>query len=174
MLRGINVAGKKIVSMADLRASFQALGFSRVRTYVQSGNVILEAAKSPSSNLSMIIAEKISNDFGFSILVILRTSDEMGRIVRDNPFLNEKNVDRSKLHVTFLSSLPAKGSTQKLDALGAGADQFRVGGREIYLYCPNGYGRTKLSNNALEKQLSVGATTRNWKTVNALAKISLE
>jgi uncharacterized protein (DUF1697 family) len=174
LLRGINVAGKKSVKMEDLRASFQALGFSRVRTYVQSGNVIFEAVKTSSNDLSGIIAEKFSKDFGFPILVILRTSDEIGRVVRDNPFLIEKNVDHSKLHVTFLSSLPTKDATQKLDALTAHVDQFRVRGREIYLYCPNGYGRTKLSNNALEKQLSIGATTRNWKTVSSLAKISLE
>jgi uncharacterized protein (DUF1697 family) len=174
MLRGINVAGKKIVRMEDLRASFEALGFGRVRTYVQSGNVIFEGAKVPSDNLFETIPEKISKDFGFPIPVFLRTSDELKKIVRDNPFLNEKHMDHSRFHVTFLSALPARDAEQKIGASNARPDQFHVSGREIYLYCPNGYGRSKLSNNALEKALSVGATTRNWKTVSTLARISSE
>ncbi|OLD14089.1 MAG: hypothetical protein AUI50_00290 [Crenarchaeota archaeon 13_1_40CM_2_52_14] len=174
MLRGINVAGKKIVRMEDLRASFEALGFGRVRTYIQSGNVIFEASKVASDNLSETIAKKISKDFGFSIPVVLRTSDELKKIIRDNPFLNEKHMDHSKFHVTFLSALPARDAEEKIDALNAHPDQFGVSGREIYLYCPNGYGRSKVSNLALEKALSVGATTRNWNTLNTLARISSE
>ncbi len=174
MLRGINVGGQRIVKMESLRASFEAWGFSRVRTYVQSGNVIFEVQKTSSKDLPKIITAKISKDFGFSILVILRTSDEIRKIVGGNPFLDEKAVDHSKLHITFLSALPAKDATERIDALNARPDQFHVGGREIYLYCPNGYGRTKLSNTALEKALSVGATTRNWKTASTLARISSE
>jgi uncharacterized protein (DUF1697 family) len=98
----------------------------------------------------------------------------MKKIVSDNPFSRDKEIDRSKLHVTFLSEFPANDAKERLSSLNAFPDQFRLLGREVYLYCPNGYGRTKLSNNALEKQLSIGATTRNWKTVNALTKISLE
>jgi len=160
--------------MENLRATFEEWGFRRVRTYVQSGNVIFETEKTSPDDLAPIIAEKISKEFGFSIPVVLRTSDDIGRIMRDNPFLNRKRLDHSKLHVTFLSALPAKDAEEKLDKLNALPDEFRVKRREIYLYCPNGYGRSKLSNTALEKQLSLGATTRNWKTVNALAGISSE
>jgi len=172
MLRGINVGGQRIVKMETLRASFEALGFSRVRTYLQSGNVIFEGPKTSPDDLAMAIAKKISKDFGFSIPVVLRTSGEIGKIVGDNPFLSERGLDNSKLHVTFLSAPPAKDAKEKIDALNAHPDQFHVRGREIYLYCPNGYGRTKLSNNALEKALSVGATTRNWNTVSKLVGIS--
>jgi len=106
--------------------------------------------------------------------VILRTADEMKKIVSGNPFLDQKGLDSSKLHVTFLSGLPAKAALGKLAALNSYPDQFRVKGREVFLYCPDGYGRTKLSNNAFEKLLSMDATTRNWKTVNTLAEISSE
>lgn len=174
MLRGINVSGQKIIKMKNLRASFEGLGFERVRSYVQSGNVIFDCAKTPSSNLSGSIKERISIDFGFSVPLVLRTSDEMEEIVDDNPFLQDKRIDRSKLHVTFLSSFPAKAGLGRLDALTMNSDQFNVHGREIYLHCPNGYGRTKLSNTVIEKLLSVEATTRNWKTVNTLARMSLE
>ncbi len=174
MLRGINVSGQKIIKMEKLRASFEALGFRHVRTYVQSGNVIFEITKTSSDNLSKSIEEKILSDYGFSVPLILKTSDEMKRIVTDNPFLKEKGIDSSKLHLTFLPELPAKADLGKLDALDALPDQFSVKGREVYLYCPNGYGRTKLSNTALERLLSVEATTRNWKTVNTLAEMSSE
>jgi uncharacterized protein (DUF1697 family) len=174
MLRGINVGGQKIIKMENLRRSFESLGFQHVRSYVQSGNVIFEASKTSTTSLSRKIGDKILSDYGFSIPLILRTSSEMTKITSDNPFLKEKEVDRSKLHVTFLSEPPAKAALGKLDTLHGDFDEFRVRDREIYLYCPNGYGRTKLSNNAIEKLLGVHATTRNWKSVNKLAEISSE
>jgi len=173
-MRGINVSGQKIIRMENLRATFEALGFRRVRSYVQSGNVIFEATKSSSDNLSELIREKILSEYGFSVPVVLRTVDEMKKIVGGNPFLNEKGIDTSKLHVTFLSEMPAKASLGKLAKLDSLPDQFRVKGREVFLYCPDGYGRTKLSNTAFEKLLSMDATTRNWKTVNTLAEMSSE
>ena len=96
----------------------------------------------------------------------------MKKIVGDNPFVKEEGIDRSKLHVTFLSAFPNKAALGKLDALNAQPDQFHINGREVYLYCPNGYGRTKLSNAIFERLLSVEATTRNWKTVNSLVELS--
>jgi uncharacterized protein (DUF1697 family) len=174
LLRGINVAGKKIVRMENLRASFEALGFGQVRTYVQSGNVVFEASKTSTTGLSKKIGEKILSDYGFSVPLILRTSGEMTKVASDNPFLKEKKVDRSKLHVTFLSEPPAVTALKKLNALAPLPDRFHVEGREVYLCCPNGYGRTKLSNAAFERLLSVEATTRNWKTVNTLVGMSAE
>jgi len=174
MLRGINVAGHKPVSMSELRELFEGLGCKRVRTYIQSGNVVFEAARQAPSNLSKQIEEKILSDFGFPVPVISKTAEEMGAAIRNNPFLREKGIDPLKLHVTFLSQAPTLGALKKLDALAAEPDRFRCSGREIYLHCPNGYGTTKLSNNALEKALSVTATTRNWRTVNKLYEMAME
>jgi uncharacterized protein (DUF1697 family) len=174
MLRGVNVGGKKIVRMEKLRASLETLGLDRVRTYVQSGNVIFEAPKTSSDILSKIIEGKILNDFGFSISLFFRSSDEMKKIASDNPFLKERGIDHSKLHITFLSELPTKDALSRLEAMNAVPDQFRIKARELYLYCPNGYGRTKLSNATFEKLLSVQATTRNWKTVKTLVEMSSE
>jgi uncharacterized protein (DUF1697 family) len=174
MLRGINVAGHKLVKMAALQAAFEALGFEQVRTYIQSGNVVFKAAKSSPVNLSREIEGKILDEFGFEVPVITRTSEEMGGVIRVNPFLKEKGIDLSKLHVTFLSDVPALAAVKAFESLAVKPDQFRASGREIYLYCPNGYGTTKLSNNAFEKVLSLSATTRNWNTVNKLYEMSLE
>jgi uncharacterized protein (DUF1697 family) len=172
MLRGINVGGRKIVKMEKLLGSFEELGFGRVRTYVNSGNVVFEISKIPSSVLSRRIEERISQDSGFPITIFLRTADDLRRILRDNPFLKERGIDQSKLLVTFLSVTPQKAALEKLDSLDGGSHRFRINGEEIYLYCPDGYGRTKLSNNAFERFLAVAATTRNWKTVNDLFAMS--
>ena len=172
MLRGINVGGQKSVRMEDLRSSFNALGYRDARTYVQSGNIVFNAPVSAKEDLSRKIRDKILRDYGFPVGVFIRSSSEIAKIVRANPFLKKRGIDRSKLHVTFLSAIPAKSSLPRMDRLNGAPDQFRVVGREVYLHCPSGYGRTKLSNNAIEKSLSVQATTRNWNTVSTLEKMS--
>jgi uncharacterized protein (DUF1697 family) len=174
MLRGINVGPHNKIKMDRLRESFEALGFEQVKTYVQSGNVVFKTAKRSTSDLSKKIEERVLKDFGYSVPVISKTAEEMGKTIQNNPFLTMKGIDASKLHVTFLSQVPGQPALKKLDALVAGSDEFHYWGNEIYLYCPNGYGRTKLSNNALERVLGVRATTRNWRTVNNLYQISLD
>src|SRR5712692_5402783 len=172
LLRGINVSGHKIIKMDELRKSFGALGLGDVQTYVQSGNVVFKAPKQSSEILSSQIREKIARDFGFSVPVIIRSSGEVRRAIENNPFLKQRGIDSSKLHVTFLSKAPEKDRLKALEALTAKPDQFRYSGAEVYLYCPDGYGRTKLSNNVLERVLAVNATTRNWNTVNKLYEMS--
>ena len=172
MLRGINVSGQKAVRMERLRESCSALGFGSVQTYVQSGNVVfLERERSP-SDLFKAIAQAILGDFGFEVSIVIRTSKEMKSMIERNPFLKDRGVDQSKLYVTFLLETPPKGDLKNLQKLSSEADRFHIGRQEIYLYCPGGYGRTKLSNSAFEKALSVRATTRNWKTVNALFEMA--
>jgi uncharacterized protein (DUF1697 family) len=148
-----------------------SLGFDNVRTYLQSGNVLFESLDQDPGRLSSKISENISAKFGFSVNVILRTSDELRRIILANPFEKE-GLDADKYHVTFLSDIPSEefpGSKVKGEA---GPDRYVTIGREIYLFCPDGYGRTKFSNTFFEKKLGVFATTRNWKTVNALAEMA--
>jgi uncharacterized protein (DUF1697 family) len=168
MLRGINVTGYKIIKMEALRASFAALGFSNVKSYVQSGNVIFEAPSDSAASLPKKIEEKILRDFGHSVPVFLRTPKEMAETVKRNPFLKTPAIDVSRLYVTFLAETAPKTAAGLLQPLAAGSEQIRVIGREIYLYCPLGYGQSKISNTAIEKKLSIGATTRNWKTTQTL------
>jgi uncharacterized protein (DUF1697 family) len=168
MLRGINVAGHNPIKMEQLRSLCDSLGFQGVETYVQSGNVVFQSTAENPVAVSKSISETILGSFGFDVPVIVRSSKEIRSVIANNPFLKEKKIDSSKLHVTFLSETPQKGSQKKLEALAIGLDQFYSAPNEIYLYCPGGYGRTKLSNNAIEKALSVNATTRNWKTTNTL------
>jgi uncharacterized protein (DUF1697 family) len=172
MLRGINVSGQKIIRMAHLRDSCAALGLRNVETYVQSGNVVFLALKKPPSALAKRISDAILRDFGFPVPTLVKTSKELEDVIKGNPFLKERGIDPSKLHVTFLSELPAKSTLDNLAALPTKPDRFHLGRQVIYLYCPDGYGKTKLSNAAFEKALAVRATTRNWKTVTTLFEMA--
>ena len=172
LLRGINVGGKKSIKMDRLQELFEDLGLEKVQTYVQSGNVIFVAPRISKIALGQMIKEKILTDFGVSVSVLLLSSKELKNAIKDNPFLMEKKIDVTKLHVTFLSEIPKKSAIKELEGKSIEPDEFRYSKNRIYLYCPNGYGRTKLSNTSLEKILSVDATTRNRKTVNELYSIS--
>jgi uncharacterized protein (DUF1697 family) len=116
MLRGINVSGHKIIKMQQLRACLSSLGFRNVQTYVQSGNVIFEADEDPPARLCEKIEKCILRDFGFPVPVLLKTSQELQRIVQDNPFVKKPGIDPSKLHVTFLSKPAPKIATASLGA----------------------------------------------------------
>jgi uncharacterized protein (DUF1697 family) len=164
MLRGINVGGNRKVSMQILKEMYESIGMKNVRTYVQSGNVLFTTESSTSSTKERIQKE-IKNAFGFDVLVLLRTKKELSELVQKSPF---KQKDETKLHVTFLSQKPTDVPVEELNSAKTGDEDFVIASQEIYLFCPNGYGVTKLSNNFFEKKLKVSATTRNWKTVNTL------
>src|SRR5437660_10225720 len=117
MLRGINVGPHKRMKMDTLRESFEALGFQQVKTYIQSGNVIFQAAKLSPATLSKKIEERIVSDFGFAVDVISRTRDEMDKVIKGNSFLKESGIDPSKLHVAFLSDVPTAVAVMKFQAL---------------------------------------------------------
>jgi uncharacterized protein (DUF1697 family) len=175
LLRGVNLGAHNRMKMDQLRQSLNGLGFEEVRTYIQSGNVIFKTTRHSPSDLSQRIEQRILNDFGFAVSVISRTAEELGKAIENNPFVRERGIDLSRLHVTFLSESPAQSSLTKLDTLATGRDQFRYCAKEIYLYCPDGLARSKLFGNALDRVLAVSATTtRNWKTVNSLYAMSLD
>jgi uncharacterized protein (DUF1697 family) len=170
LVRGINVGGRKRVSMPDLRALVASLGAEDVATYVQSGNVIFKSVDS-SGKLIESIEKRIRRDLGLSVTVLLRTRPQLAKVLAGNPFAGGGR-ELTKLHVTFLADKPDRARIRELDPARAEPDEFRVVGQEIYLHCPNGYGRSKLTNAYFDKQLGVVATTRNWKTVTKLAELA--
>ena len=172
LLRGINVSGQKTIRMADLKNLYDALGFSDVRTYVQSGNVVFAAANPDPAALAASIEAHIRQTFGFDVSVFIRSAQDFQGLLKANPFLNGRSEDPAKLHVTFVYAPPAATRLSALEKPAAGNDEFLVAGREIFLFCPDGYGRTKLSNTFFEKKLGVPATTRNWNTINALLQMA--
>ena len=174
MLRGINVGGQKKIRMTELKSLYESLDLVNVKTYVQSGNVVFDSTEQDASKLAELIEAQIEQFFGYSVSVFIREAKDFERIIASNPFLNERNEDLAKLHVTFLYSSPLGSKLSDLAMPNNEGDELSVGDKEIYLFCPKGYGRTKLSNNSFERKLKVAATTRNWKTVNVLHKMAME
>lgn len=171
LLRGINVSGQKKVKMAELSALYETLGLDSIKTYVQSGNVVFQSDQSP-GDLSDKIHAAIEKQFGFSVEVLVRSLDDWRALVERSPFAGDGDKDPKYLHITLLAQLPDKQAIAELEVPQAGADEYRIDGQAVYLHCPNGYGRTKLNNNFWEKKLKVGATTRNWNTVNKLLELA--
>ncbi len=174
MLRGINVSGQKKIRMVELQKLYESLDLVNVRTYVQSGNVVFDSTEPDASKLAELIESHIEQAFGFQVVVFVRDAEELRRIINSNPFVNPRNEDPDKLHVTFLYRVPSASAWNILNAPDNETDEFVPGEREIFLFCPNGYGRTKLSNSFFERKLGVPATTRNWRTVNALYAMANE
>ena len=169
MLRGVNVSGQKKIKMQELSDLYASLGFKDIQTYVQSGNVVFGHTGKDAASLEESIHKAMQEAFGFEVRVFVRTRAELQELVDNNPFAAR---GESKLHVTFLASQPAAVPVEEFDEAREGDEDFSVSGREIYLFCPDGYGRTKLSNAFFERKLKVAATTRNWRTVNALLSIA--
>ncbi len=174
MLRGINVGNQKRLSMETLREIYEGIGFTDIRTYVQSGNVVFESPAQESSLLTRRIETHIEQMCGFHVEVFIRQAQEFERILTGNPFLNDRHEDPSKLHVTFLYQPPSETWWSQLTIPGNTVDEFAPGEIAVFLFCPYGYGKTKLSNSFFERKLGMPVTTRNWNTVNALYKMAME
>jgi uncharacterized protein (DUF1697 family) len=168
LLRGINVSGHKMIKMDELKRVMGTSNFSNIRTYIQSGNIIFETEKQDSAFLEKQIGGIIFNNFGFSVPVVIRSRDELEKIHKKNPFLGKRNEPVEKLHVTLLSEEPDLLNLKKIEGSSFLPDEFIISGKEVYLFCPNGYGRTKLTNTFFENKLKLTATTRNWKTIETL------
>ena len=172
ILRGINVSGHKLIKMDALKKMFEDLNFKNIRTYIQSGNVIFESKKVDTKSLETIIGKQIFKTFGFEVPVLVKEKKDWKTVFENNPFLKNRNEDISKLHVTFLSAEPEQVNIDKLLETKFNNDEFVVSENVVYLFCPDGYGNTKLSNTFFENKLKVSATTRNWKTVIELNKLT--
>lgn len=166
LLRGINVGGQKKIKMIDLKVMFESLNFINVKTYIQSGNVSFDYGTTDTTELSNEIEKKISETFGFLVKTIIRTEEELRNIVNNNPFTKQENIELDKVYLTFMVDVPQPSTVLLLDIKKEENEKFVIISREIYVYCPNGYGRTKLNNNMFEKKLKTDATTRGLKTIN--------
>jgi uncharacterized protein (DUF1697 family) len=171
LLRGINVGGRNRVPMAGLRDLVESLGADDVATYLQSGNVVCRAAGSPDL-LAGRLAAALSTGFGVTVPVVARTGRRWSDLVRDNP-LAGLDDDPTRLHVAFLSAPadPDRARALEEEAVAFAPERLVVSGADVYLHCPGGYADTPLQNAFLEKRLDRVATTRNWRTVTALADL---
>jgi uncharacterized protein (DUF1697 family) len=174
LLRSVNVLGKNMIKMPELGRAFEKAGFKKVRTYIQSGNVIFETEEESCDVLSEKIRDLITRQFGLTIQVIVITPQVLADIVAQNPFVKKPGIDLSKQHVTFLDREANSEKAEKLLSYNYPPDEIIIGSRVVYVHCPDGYGRTKYHNNFIEKKLSANATSRNWNTCQTLLEMCRE
>ena len=167
LLRGINVGGKNKLPMKDLIALFADAGAEDVRTYIQSGNVVFTASRGVATGLAAAVTELIEARLGLTVPVVLRTRAELAAARDANPYAGRASNPKA-LHVMFLKDRPSKSAVGTLDPDRSPPDEYAVIGREVFLFCPNGIGRSKLTTTWIDRALGTVATVRNWRTVNAL------
>ncbi len=158
--------------MPDLQALVEGLGFQHVITYLQSGNLVFEAEQGQPDLVARKIEAEITRVYGYTVHVLTRDRQAFERLIAGNPFTHGRSEDPASLYVTFLEALPENQAANPIKIPAGCADEFELSGGEIYLFCPGGYGNTKLSNAFFEKKLGLSATTRNWNTVNALVELA--
>jgi uncharacterized protein (DUF1697 family) len=170
LMRGINVGGKNKLAMSDLAATFEQLGCTDVVTRGNTGNVLFRAPAKLLQRLPEQVAALLEQELGVTSPVVLRSHVELGSACERNPFVAE-GCDPSKLHVAFLADEPARARVEALDPNRSPPDRFVVVGRDVYLHCPNGLGRTKLSNAWFDSKLGTVSTVRTWNVVNQLREL---
>ncbi|WP_073404110.1 DUF1697 domain-containing protein [Bacteroides luti] len=177
LLRGINVGGKNIIKMTELKKVFDSIGLCEVQTYIQSGNVIFKSNEEEAV-LQSKIEDNIESALGFPVKVVLRTLAELEDIILDCPFSKneiseaESLSDKECLYVALLSTALQKEKTEYLNAYRSDSDDYRIIGRNVYLLFRNSISKSKLANNV--QKLDAAVTVRNWKTLNKLVLLAKE
>ncbi|MCC6447212.1 MAG: DUF1697 domain-containing protein [Chitinophagaceae bacterium] len=172
ILRGINVSGQKLIKMDALKKMYEKLNFENIQTYIQSSNVIFSTNNTNTKELEKIISSKIETTFGYDVPVIVISVNTLKTIIENNPFAKDSQKDKTYLHITFLAEIPIEFNKESIIEKKCPDEEIVFTSNAIYLYCPNGYGKTKLNNQFLEKKLKVKATTRNWKKSTELLKLT--
>jgi len=172
MLRGINLGAHKRVKMDDLRGLYESLGYTDVRTHIQSGNVIFSSKDRNMVTLARRIGKGIEDTFGFQSEVVVRSIAELKDVVARNPFAGRKDMDPSRFLVNFLVTDPGDEARAAVLKIKTEPEELRIIGREAYIYFPNGMARPKMSWPAIERTLKTSGTGRNWNTVMKLIEIA--
>jgi uncharacterized protein (DUF1697 family) len=170
LLRGINVGGKNKLPMKDLVALAEELGAADVRTYIQSGNLVCRLTKTAANSFPSRLTAGIQRSFDLRVPVVMRSQAELRAIAKHNPFLSVTDEPKAH-HVAFLADRPNKKRLATLDPDRSPGDRFSVRGGDVYMLCPNGVARTKLTTAWLDSKLSTTSTARNWRTVLKLVEM---
>ncbi len=176
LLRAVNLPRYGKISMADLRSLLGELGFRNVETYIQSGNAVFDAPGS-AAKVGAAIVKSLESHMGASVPVLMRTHEEMGRVIAENPFAAESAADGARVHVVFLGTPAQPGAQANLDRIVTQyphrRDRYHLAGDTIYLHLPDGAADTKFQAKAVERATGVEAgTARNWNTVVKLHAMS--
>lgn len=174
-LRGINVGGKNIIKMNELKQVFESIGLYDVKTYIQSGNVLFKSNESEEL-LCNKIQQEIEKVFRFSVKVFLRTSEELQYIVHNCPFSKEEIFQAESfsktesLYVAFLACVPTKENVEHLSRYESEKDMFRVKEREVFLLTYDSIRKSKVASNI--QKIDFSLTVRNWRTISKLNELA--
>jgi uncharacterized protein (DUF1697 family) len=172
LLRGINLGSRNRIAMPELRDALTGAGYGNARTYVQSGNVVLDSTE-PAAKLEGALEKLIAQRFELEIPVIVRTREELQGVVKQNP-LGRVATNPKRYQVTFLGQALDPARLEELNALAQNGEQLAASGRELYVWHPDGVGRSKLAMKLAGAGLKVKATARNWTTVETLLEMASE
>jgi uncharacterized protein (DUF1697 family) len=170
LLRGVNLGARNRIAMPTLVEAFSRAGHRDVRSYLQSGNVVLSSDEAP-VDIARKSERLISQAFGLDIDVVVRTREELAEVVARNP-LGDVATSPKRYQVSFLSDEPDPDLVERLGALAAPGERFVSHGRELYAWHPEGIGRSKLGSRLAGRGLGVTATARNWTTVTNLLDLA--
>lgn len=165
LLRGVNVGGRSILKMADLRELAKGCGFDNAQTYLQSGNLVFRSTM-PATEATTALQRALRTETGWELAIATRTARQLADVVARCPFDDPEHV-----HVTFVVD-GADPTPPEVDAEVFLPERFEVHGREVYLHLPEGMGRSRLAQALTKGQRGASGTTRNWRTVTALAELS--
>lgn len=172
LFRSINVGGHKSIRMDELKDLYESLRLKDIATYIQSGNVVFSSDDADLAQLPGQIEDGFAQKFGFRAQVIVRTSAQLGDIIDSNPFQNQPMKESKWMAVLFLATRPDGAAQEDLLKTYPGPEELHIIGQELYVYYPNGIGRSKLTLSLIEKKLKTTATGRNWNTVLQLQKLT--
>jgi uncharacterized protein (DUF1697 family) len=168
LLRGINVGRNKRVAMADLRALLEGLGYTEVRTLLQSGNAVFRSSARKPEKVAAAIEHAIADELGLTVRVLVRRGEELSAIIAAHPLAAVAD-NGSRMIVHFLSADPDRALLKTHDPLAVDPGHAHLGVGVVYQWCPNGILEAPDVTGALEKTFGLTVTTRNWNTVTKLA-----
>lgn len=166
LLRGINVGGKNIIKMKELKRLFEELGFEKVTTYIQSGNIVFQSVED-AGEVQAQMEQVIEKTYGFSVPIVVRSDKEFLDIIKNCPYPADSLPEGESVHLTLFGSEPSQESILRLPKFED--EECHVQGKEIYLYLKKSFKDSKLAVHL--HKLGVPATTRNWKTVRKLESL---
>jgi uncharacterized protein (DUF1697 family) len=171
LFRGVNVVGKNMLPMRKLASLLEKTGCSDVKTYIQSGNVVLRSAIADAAPLIKRIRVTVAAGCGFEPHVMLLDLRELARAAAANPFATAAAANPKSVHLFFLAERPRAPNLESLERLKAASESYALKGKVLYLSTPDGFGTSKLAAR-IERALGVPATARNWRTVTMLLELA--
>lgn len=175
LLRAVNLAGHGKLSMAEFRGMLADLGFMKVETYIQSGNAVVDTRGS-AAQVAQIVADGLEKLMGAPVAVVVRTHEQMEKVIRENPFAREAAAEGAKVHLAFLAETAAPAAIAGLERIAKQyperRDRYHLAGDHIYFHLPDGAANTKFTGKAFDRAIGVVGTARNWNTVLKLHELS--